>query len=140
MQKKEGVPMTLTAFNGSFSFVFLEAALRPNAVGLDPSLPREVWNEAIRNSSVKNFAEFHDIDVAKTKGAVARAGSEELTLSSGDDGSYKAYAASFNKAADAKTFYEELDRLLAARGAQHALRETARLNEGGKIQVVGYQP
>ncbi len=132
--------MPLTAFNGSFSFVFLEAALRSNAVGLDPKLPDEVWQEAIKTSSVKNFAEFHGVDVAKTKGAVARAGGDEITLSSGNDGSYKAYAASFNKAADAQTFYEEIDRLLAARGAQHALRETARLNEGGKIRVIGYQP
>lgn len=132
--------MPITAFNGSFSFVFLEAALRPNAVGLDPKLPDEVWREAVKNSSVRNFAEFHGVDVAKTKGSIARAGGDEITLSSGDDGSYKAYAASFNKAAEAQTFYEELDRLLAARGAQHALRETARLNEGGQIRVVGYQP
>lgn len=132
--------MTLTAFNGSYSFVFLEAALRSNAVGLDPKVPGEVWREAIRNSSVKNVVEMHDVEIVRTKGAVVRAGSEEVAISSGDDGSYKAYAATFNKAADAQTFYEELDRLLAARGAQHALRETARLNEGGQIRVVGYQP
>ena len=132
--------MSVLAFNGGLSYVFLESALRPSYANLGLN-PADIWAEARKQSSVKPFFESSDVEVAKTSGALLKVGRDmDITLRPTTvDDSFPVLTASFQDAADAETFYNELNHQLEKAGIQHALRETARLNEGGKSRIVGFQ-
>jgi hypothetical protein len=130
--------MSIPAFNGSLSYVFLESALRPAYVGLGFK-PEDVWNATRKQSGAKPFFET-SVDVVKSSSSVLKLDGMEVSLNAAQvEDTYPALVAAFEKAEDARTFYDDLNRQLEKGNIQHALRETARLNEGGKIRIVGFQ-
>jgi hypothetical protein len=127
------------AFNGSLSYVFLEANLRGTDASLGANFPGDIWIETVKQSSARPLFTAK-VDVVKSSGVELRLGKDlAVHLPPREEFSFVANTAGFASAAEARTFHDDLTRALEKAKAQHTLREGARLVEQGGVTTVGFQ-
>jgi hypothetical protein len=125
------------AFDSNLSCVFMEATLRSSYAGLGEKLPQEIWNDAVRESKVRPA--FTGVgEYVKTSGSLLRngLGGEVPVHAQAEEFSFPLHVAGFSSIAEARTFHDDLARLLDNRKVQYALREGARMSDG---TTLGFQ-
>lgn len=133
--------MTILAFNGSLSMVFLEA--NTHSAAHDPELPKAqaIWSQALKQSGVTPFFTAPNGEFKKDSGTFLGLGeNQSVSVANKTEIKFPAMIAAFESAADAKAFHDALNAQLEDHKAHYAYREGARLYEKGSVTALGYQP
>ncbi|HTK83767.1 MAG TPA: hypothetical protein VL625_01665 [Patescibacteria group bacterium] len=133
--------MSIPAFNGSLSMVFLESAQHSAVPDAELATAQTVWDQALKQSGVKPFFTAPEGRFKKDGASSLELGDNlSVSVSAKTEISFPAMIAAFENARDARIFHDALNAQLESAKAHHAYREGARLYSKGTVTALGYQP